>query len=80
MQARFEQRASKDDPGSGEMAIPSASLLNGSIEYRFTNGLALTLSGRNLLDESYFNSADDKVTLSPGRALGLSLRWQASGG
>lgn len=75
--ARWEQRSSKTDPGQGEKPIPSASLLSASVEYQLPNGLALSLSGRNLLDESYFNSADDKVPFSPGRAIGLSLRWQA---
>jgi len=77
-EARFEQRAAKNDPGSGEMAIPSASLLSASLDYRLSNGLALTLSGRNLLNESYFNSADDKAAMAPGRAILLSLRWQGS--
>ena len=77
-EARFEQRAAKNDPGSGEMAIPSASLLSASLDYRLNNGLALTLSGRNLLDESYFNSADDLAAMAPGRAVLLSLRWQGS--
>ena len=73
---RWEQRANITDPGSGEKAIPSASLLSASLQYTLSNGLALSLSGRNLLDEEYFNSADDKVTYSPGRAIGLALRWQ----
>ena len=74
--ARWEQRASRTDPGSGEKPIPSASLLAASIDYRFPNGLALSLSGRNLLDETYFNSADNKVPYAAGRSIGLSLRWQ----
>ena len=39
-------------------------------------GLELTLAGRNLLDEEYFNSADRRVALSPGRSLGLSISYR----
>jgi outer membrane receptor protein involved in Fe transport len=75
-QLRWEERAAKDDAGSGEKPIPSASLLSGTLEYELQQGLCLSLSGRNLLDTSYFNSPDRKVPLSPGRSLGLSLRWR----
>jgi outer membrane receptor protein involved in Fe transport len=75
-EVRWEQRANISDPGSGEKAIPSASLLTASLQYTLANGLSLSLSGRNLLDEEYFNSADRKVAYSPGRAVGLALRWQ----
>lgn len=73
---RWEERSEKDDPGSGERPIPAASLVSASLDYAFANGLSLTLSGRNLLDEEYFNSADDKVAPAPGRSIGLALRWQ----
>ncbi len=73
---RWEQRSEINDPGPGEKAIPSASLVSASLRYRWTSGLTLSLSGRNLLDEDYFNSADRKVTFSPGRSLGLAIRWQ----
>jgi iron complex outermembrane receptor protein len=75
--ARWEQRSEKTDTGSGEKPIPAASLLSAAVEYSFANGFALLLSGRNLLDEQYFNSADDKVPLAPGRSVGLALRWRA---
>ena len=76
VEARWEERSEKTDPGSGEKPIPTASLLSASASYEFTRGLALTLSGGNLLDEQYFNSADRKVTLSPGRRVALSFRWR----
>ena len=72
----WEQRSDITDPGPGEKPIPSASLLSSSLQHSFANGLTLTLSGRNLLDEEYFNSADRKVTYSPGRSIGLALRWR----
>ena len=73
---RWEQRSNITDPGPGEKSIPSASLVSASLQYKLANGLALSLSGRNLLDEQYFNAADRKVAYSPGRAVGLALRWQ----
>ena len=76
MEARWEQRSEKTDAGSGEKPIPEASLVSAAASYEFSRGLALMLSGSNLLDEEYFNSADRKVTLSPGRTVALSLRWR----
>ena len=73
----LQLRAAKDDPGSGELTIPSAQLLSTSLRYRLSESLALTLRGRNLLDEKYFNSADDKASPAPGRSVGLSLAWTA---
>ena len=73
---RLETRLSKDDPGSGEQGIPSANLLSSSLSYEIRPGLRLAVSGRNLLDEEYFNSADSDVPLSPTRSFGASLRWQ----
>ncbi|NHZ72923.1 MAG: TonB-dependent receptor [Nitrospirae bacterium] len=75
-QLRWEERAEKDDPGSGEKPIPSASLLSAALEYEVKEGLWLSVNGRNLLDTSYFNSPDRKVPYSPGRSLGITLRWR----
>ena len=77
-QLQVQHRASKNDPGSGENPIPAARLVSASVSYRLGPGLALTLRGRNLLDEEYFNSADDKNPLAPGRSLSLSLSWSGS--
>ena len=71
----LQHRASKDDPGSGEKSIPSARLVSASLSYRLASGLVLTVRGRNLLDEEYFNSADRKSPLAAGRSIGLSLSW-----
>lgn len=72
----WEQRSNINDPGPGEKTIPSASLVSASLQYSFARGLTVTLSGRNLVDEEYFNSADRKVAYSPGRSIGLALRWR----
>lgn len=74
--ARWEHRDAKNDPGSGEKAIGSAELVSVGLTYEVRPGLELSLSGRNLLDEEYFNSADRRVPLSPGRSFGLSLDWR----
>lgn len=73
---RLELRDELDDPGSGERAIPSATLLSASVGYRVRPGLRLNLTADNLLDEEYFSSADDKAPLAPGRSVGLSFRWR----
>ena len=75
---RYEYRFSKDDPGSGEMEIGEAHLLSASIGYSLREGISVSLSGRNLLDEEYFNSADDKAAFSPGRSIEISLSWSHS--
>lgn len=68
-------RAEKNDPGSGEVPLGETWLVDAALRYELSSGIALTLRGRNLLDEEYRNSADDKVTLAPGRSVGLSLSW-----
>ncbi len=73
----LQLRDAKDDPGSGEVEIPAAELLSLTVKYRLSQGLALTLRGKNLLDEVYLNSADDKATPAAGRSVGLSLSWTA---
>jgi iron complex outermembrane receptor protein len=72
---RLERRSEKTALGSGEKATPAASLLSGGVSYGVSQDLRLTLSGENLLDEAYFNSADRKVPLSAGRSIGLALSW-----
>jgi iron complex outermembrane receptor protein len=79
VEARWEQRAARRDAGSGEKPIPGASLVSAGVRYRLAEGIELRLSGRNLLDESYFASADDKVPLSPGRSLGIGFSWRPAG-
>ena len=49
-----------------------------SVSYSLSPDFALTLRGRNLLDEEYFNSADRKSPVAPGRSVSLSLSWSGS--
>ena len=76
---RTEKRFAKNDPGSGEKAIPSVQLLSGTVTVPLSDRFRLSLSGRNLLDEEYFNAADRKVPLAPGRSLSVAVEWTAGG-
>lgn len=73
---RWEHRFEKNDPGSGEMAIGAVDLVSLTLTVDLADGFTLALAARNLLDELYFNSADDKVELARGRSMSLSLGWQ----
>lgn len=73
---RWEHRFAKGDPGSGENAIDGAELVSAVLAFEVREGLTLGLTARNLLDESYFTSADDKAPLARGRSLGLTLAWR----
>ena len=73
---RWEYRDAKDDPGPGEKSIPSAQLVSARLSYELRPGLTLDVNGRNLLDETYFNSADSKVPLAAGRSVGIGLTWR----
>jgi iron complex outermembrane receptor protein len=72
---RYAYRTGKDDPGSGERVIPVARLLTASFGVRPAGGWLVSIFATNLLDETYFVSADDKAAPVPGRALGLRVRW-----
>lgn len=76
--ARYIYRWEKDDPGSGENAIPEANLVSASVAYDLNEQWSLSLAGKNLLDEEYFPSADDKASFAPGRSVGLGLVWRGS--
>ncbi len=72
----YQYRAEKDDPGSGEKAIPEADLLSLALDVRLAEDLTLTLRGRNLLDELYWTAADRRAPFAAGRSLGLGLVWE----
>jgi iron complex outermembrane receptor protein len=71
----WQRRVEKDDPGPGEQAIPAADLVSLAASYRIAPGWRLTVAGKNLLDETYFNAADDALPPMPGRSLELGIRW-----
>jgi len=71
----YQHRFDKSDPGSGESAIDGADLIDGSFDFAVGGGVRLAVRVTNLLDESYFNSADRKAVGSAGRSFGLGLVW-----
>ena len=75
LRVRWEQRAARRNPGSGEKPIPGASLLSAGLRFAIAEGLELRLTGRNLLDEAYFSAADEKASPAPGRSLGVEMAW-----
>ncbi len=79
-EAEWVHRFEKKDPGSGEKPIPAAELVAISVARRLRGGVELSLSASNVLDELYFDSADEKVPHGPGRSFGLSLTWTARSG
>jgi iron complex outermembrane receptor protein len=75
LRVRYAYRAGKDDPGSDEKEIPAARLLTASVGLRPAPAWLLSIFATNLLDETWFVSADDKAAPAPGRAVGLQVRW-----
>ena len=73
--ARLAHRATKDDPGSGENAIPSVELLSVSGRYQATPKWAFYAGLRNAFDELYFRSADNKAPPATGRMFSAGLVW-----
>jgi len=73
--ARLAHRAMKDDPGSGENAIPSVELLSLSGRYQATPKWAFYAGLRNGFDELYFRSADNKAPPATGRTFSAGLVW-----
>lgn len=69
----FKRRTAKNRLGSGEKALEPAGLLSAFLGLKVGRGLEFTLSGRNLLNENYFVTADRKAPLAKGRSVGLTL-------
>jgi len=75
LQGRLQHRFAKDDPGSGEQPIPAADLLSAALSYELRDGFRLSLSGDNLLDETYLPSADEQSVPAPERSVGVGVVW-----
>lgn len=70
-------RLEKDRFGSGEAAVDGADLIAAAMTIDLRPGLALTASGRNLLDELWTPSADRRAAAGSGRSFALQVRWSA---
>ncbi len=73
----LQMRASRQEPASGEKPIPAAYLWNVAARLQMSGDLWLTLSGDNLLNQSYYSSADRKAPLAPERSVAVGFRWTA---
>lgn len=74
-EAGWEYRDGKTDPGPGEKTIPAAQLVSAGVTWTWRPNVSVSASASNLLDDEYFNSADEKVPLAPGRSLAIALTW-----
>jgi iron complex outermembrane receptor protein len=75
LQGRLQHRFEKDDPGSGEQHVAAADLLSAALSYELRDGFRVSLSGDNLLDETYLPSADEQSVPAPERSLALGILW-----
>ena len=71
--------AEDDRPGPSEQARPGYSVLDAGFGWRLSRALEFGIVGRNLLDRSYFSSADEDAVLAPGRSVQLSIRGRFGG-
>jgi outer membrane receptor protein involved in Fe transport len=71
--ARVSYDDSIADPAPGEKTIPSALLVQASVDHRISATWLVALTGANLTDENYFAAADRKAPLEPGRSIGVAF-------
>jgi iron complex outermembrane receptor protein len=69
--SRLAYRAAKSDPGPAELARRSALVLRFTADHRLSELWTISLTADNLLDETYFPTADRRATVAPGRSAGL---------
>lgn len=75
LQGRLQHRLEKDDPASGEKPVPAADVLSAALSYEVREGFRLSVTGDNLLDETYLPSADEQSVPAPERSIGLAVTW-----
>ena len=75
-QLDFTLRESKEKFGDGEIALQAADIVNFRFDYQLNPDWRFKFVVENLLDETYFNSADDLSTLATGRSFGISVAYQ----
>lgn len=75
LDGRLQHRFEKDRPGPGEQVSPEAQILSASVTYMIRDGFSVSLTGKNLLDETYLPSADDRAVPAKERSIGIGLRW-----
>ncbi|MCW8997791.1 MAG: TonB-dependent receptor, partial [Kangiellaceae bacterium] len=75
-QLSYLHRREKSQFGDGEIALDAADIIDAKVGYKLNQNWRLQFSVENLLDETYYNSADDLGTLAIGRNFGLSISYQ----
>ena len=74
--SRLAYRAAKTDPGPAELERPSALLLRFTVDHRLSDDWTISLTADNLLDKTYYPSADRKAPLAPGRSAGIMIGFR----
>jgi hemoglobin/transferrin/lactoferrin receptor protein len=73
-ETRFAAYARDTRPGPAEVVVPGYAVWDLGATYQLSPQLEIGLYGRNLLDRSYYGTADAASVLAPGRSVQLSLR------
>ena len=63
-------------PGPSEKVIPGAAIFDAAAGWKLGDRLGLQLGLKNLFDQPFFASADEKSVLAPGRTLQLTIRGE----
>ncbi len=71
--ARLLAVARDERPGASEVVVAGYGRFDLSAGYRVSDLLTVTITGRNLFDKAYADSADENNILAPGRGAILSL-------
>lgn len=69
----FVRQFRKTDPGADELARDAALVVNAKIEILMIENIRVRISGLNLTNQTYFDSADNRAPLAIGRNFGLEL-------
>ncbi|MBS3819800.1 TonB-dependent receptor [bacterium] len=69
MEPRVILQAPKENPGPLEIDIDGYTLLDTVVGYRLNQNVSLLAIGKNLLNQTYRFSADEKGVAAPGRSL-----------
>ncbi|MEE4203999.1 MAG: TonB-dependent receptor [Halieaceae bacterium] len=69
-------RQARGEAGPGELAMASATLAGGGVDWRINPDWTLGLAANNLFDTRWVASADEAAAFQPGRTLTLRLTWQ----
>jgi len=73
---KLQHRFAKNTAASGEIPTGAADIVSFNLGWHITPMWQLNVYADNILNQSYFNSADDLSTLAVGRNFGISLEWQ----